>query len=122
MDEATPAPLKIETPPSVCMGIHRRCCFRGLIAAILRYSTPRFLVVVVAVLVGYVAMEGCFIQKARGPRQRPKPRLIKSSQGLLFSEAKKAIRRGSGPDWRAGAGAWVWSSLPPGLSKESGER
>ena len=74
MDEATPAPLKIETPPSVCMGIHRRCCFRGLIAAILGYSTPRFLVDVV--LVGYVAMEGCFIQKARGPRQRPKPGLI----------------------------------------------
>ena len=48
--------------------------------------------------------------------------VLKSSQGLLFSEAKKAICRGSGLDWRAGAGARVWSPLPPGLSKESGER
>ena len=49
-------------------------------------------------------------------------RAFKSSQGLLFSEAKKAICRGSGPGWRAGAGAWVWSPLPPSLSKEFGER
>ena len=45
---------------------------------------------------------------------------IKSSQGLLNSEAKKAICRGSGPDWRAGAGARVRSPLLPGLSKDSG--
>ena len=47
---------------------------------------------------------------------------VKSSQGLLFAEAKKAICRGSGPDWRAGADARVWSPLPPGASKGSGER
>ena len=45
---------------------------------------------------------------------------VKSRFTLLGG--KIAICRGSGPDWRAGAGARVWSSLPPGLSKESGER
>ena len=45
---------------------------------------------------------------------------VKSRFTLLGG--KKAICRGSGPDWRAGAGARVWSPLPPGLSKESGER
>ena len=45
---------------------------------------------------------------------------VKSRFTLLGG--KKAICRGSGPVWRAGAGARVWSSLPHGLLKESGER
>ena len=49
----------------------------------------------------------------------PKP-IVKSRFTLLGG--KIAICRGSGPDWRAEAGARVWSPLPPGLSKESGER
>ena len=49
------------------------------------------------------------------------PSQVKSRFTLLGGK-KKATCRGSGPDWRAGAGARVWSPLPPGLSKESGER
>ena len=47
---------------------------------------------------------------------------VKVKSRFTLLGGKKAICRGSGPDWRAGAGARVWSPLPPGLSKESGER
>ena len=45
------------------------------------------------------------------------PSQIKSRLGLFGG--KRAICRGSGPDWRAGAGARVWSPLPPGQVKSS---
>ena len=54
------------------------------------------------------------------PAFRGQASQVKSRFTLLGG--KKAICRGSGPDWRAGAGARVWSPLPPGRSKESGER
>ena len=55
-----------------------------------------------------------------GASRYPPYHQVKSRFTLLGG--KKAICRGSGPDSRAGAGARVWSPLPPGLSKESGER
>ena len=42
---------------------------------------------------------------------------VKSRFTLL--RGKKATCRGSGPDWRTGAGARVWSPLPPGQVKSS---
>ena len=46
---------------------------------------------------------------------------VKSSQGLLFSEARKPCAEAAGHG-RRGWCARVWSPPPPGLSKESGER
>ena len=46
---------------------------------------------------------------------------IKSSQVLLFSEARKPFAEAAGHG-RRGWCARVWSPPPPGLSKESGER
>ena len=46
---------------------------------------------------------------------------VKSSQGLLFSEARKPYVESAGHG-RRGWCAQVWSPPPPGLSKESGER
>ena len=68
--------------------------------------------------------------KARPPAvgdEPPRPVDLAEKEGCYKSRftllgGKKATCRGSGPDWRAGAGARVWSPLPPGLSKESGER
>ena len=50
--------------------------------------------------------------------------LKQSSQKSRFTllGGKKAICRGSGPDWRAGAGARVWSPLPLVPSKGPSER
>ena len=49
---------------------------------------------------------------------------VKSSQGLLLSEAAEAIKpyaEAAGYGRRSWY-AWVWTSLPPGLSKEPVER
>ena len=54
--------------------------------------------------------------------EKPASKVIKSKSRFTLFGGKKAICRGSGPDWRARAGARVWSPLPPGLSKESGEK
>ena len=47
--------------------------------------------------------------------------MSKSSQGLLFSEAKKPYAEAVGHG-RRGRCARVWSPPPPGLSKEPSER
>ena len=57
-----------------------------------------------------------------GPKVKGQMEYSKVKSRFTLLGGKKAICRGSGPDWRAGAGARVWSPLPPGLSKESGER
>ena len=49
------------------------------------------------------------------------PWLVKSSQGLLFSEARKPCAEAAGHG-RRGWCARVWPPPPPGLSKEPGER
>ena len=47
---------------------------------------------------------------------------FKSSQGLLFSEAKETYAETVGQTGAQGPLRGVWSPLPPELSKESGER
>ena len=46
------------------------------------------------------------------------------SQVKVYSSRrqKKPYAEAVGPDWRAGAGARVWSPLPPGPSKRPGVR
>ena len=56
------------------------------------------------------------------PKANHRPSQVKSSQGLLFSEAKKPHAEVSGH----GPGGWcawaTWSPPPPSLSREPGER
>ena len=61
--------------------------------------------------------EGCSFRRPRGRGNS----MSKPIQGLLFSEAKKPYAEAVGHGRRSWC-AWVWSPLPPGLSKEPGER